>query len=532
MSTGDVTQRAAIEEIGRSVMARVGMPKDRWEIAAQLEVLGFRDSDARPRFGCKDLFETADSIFDLFQRGVLPPAFEADDDRARSSVVATFLRHYVKGLMFALPMVIQAATMLLWGFGLWGARDIDARTGSAIGLAFISSYIATSGFAWAIVSRGLYYFYQSEGALARWSALRMWSVAVRVTLAIAIPALLFNFLYRLLPGEMALIAAAYYAGLVLFWLNWCLMYLVNRTHWLAVILIVSIATVAAMVQLLGWPILVANLVGLAIADVLTFFVARHGLNRWARNGSGKPAVNPPRLTVLIYATAQVFLYGLLYSAFVFTDRLLAWTATRGREDFPPYAFWVNSRYELGMDLALVVVVILSGVVEFSTFSFSSRVVDTQKRINSSALQPFLDEFRRLYRRHALFLVVVAAAAVGIAALVLFALGGFPDERLQASLASTTTNVVFWVAAVSYAVFMYALLNILILMILSRADLAVRATAIALAVNVVAGFVLSRAVHYSGAIGGLLAGSIVLAVLSFRSIRDVLDELDYSYYAAF
>ena len=31
---------------------------------------------------------------------------------------------------------------------------------------------------------------------------------------------------------------------------------------------------------------------------------------------------------------------------------------RGREDFPPYPFWLNARYELGMDLALLVVVLM------------------------------------------------------------------------------------------------------------------------------------------------------------------------------
>ena len=41
--------------------------------------------------------------------------------------------------------------MLLWGYGLWGAIDLDVRTGSAIALGFIASYIITSGFAWAIL---------------------------------------------------------------------------------------------------------------------------------------------------------------------------------------------------------------------------------------------------------------------------------------------------------------------------------------------------------------------------------------------
>ena len=198
----------AIEDVGEMVMGRVGIPKDRYEIAAQLEVLGYRDADVRDRFGVRDLFEAADKILALFQEGKLAFFVESEDTKRRLNPILRFFRHYLDGLMFSLPMVVQGATMLLWGYGLWGAIDLDVRTGSAIALGFIASYIITSGFAWAIVSRGLFYQYQNEGGLARWSALRMWSLSVRVAIAFVIPALLFNVIYRLLPLDMSFVAAA------------------------------------------------------------------------------------------------------------------------------------------------------------------------------------------------------------------------------------------------------------------------------------------------------------------------------------
>jgi hypothetical protein len=448
------------------------------------------------------------------------------------SAVLIFVRRYLDGLMFALPMVVQAGAMLLFGYGLWGAMELDARTGSAIGLGFIASYVVTSGFAWAIVSRGLYYRYQNEGGLARWTALRLWWLSARVALALAIPAMAFNFLYRLFPLDMSFITLVYYAGLVFFWLNWSLIYLVNRTPWLLAILVISIAVVAFTAKAFAWPVVAANMTGLIVADVLTFGAAMLGLNKWARNGAGKATASPPRLTVLIYATAPVFLYGLLYSAFMFTDRMVAWTGTRGREDFPPYPFWLNARYELGMDVALIVIVLLAGVVEYTTHQFSIRLIPSQKRVKNSTIEPFLDEYRRFYNRHSIALGVAAIVALGAAAAVFAMLPRFAPLRLQETLASATTTRVFWIAAIAYAIFMFALQNVLMLMILSRADLAARSIGIALVFNIVAGFVVSRAVDYSGAVAGLLIGSIVLAVITFRHVRRVLSELDYSYYAAF
>lgn len=532
MSVATVSTAEATQQIGQTVIDRIGIPKDKWEIAAQLEVLGYRDSDARSRFGCNDLFETADRILTLFHDGKLPFFVEGEDPPPSTSRVLLFLRHYLDGLMFSFPMVLQGCTMLLWGYGLWGALELDVRTGSAIALGFIASYIATSGFAWAIVRRGLFYYYQDEGGLARWSALHIWWISVRAACALAIPALLFNLLYGLLPMQMFFVALAYYLALSFFWLNWALIYLVRRTHWLLAVLSLSILVVVAAARLLQWPIIAANMLGLIVADVLSFAVALLGLNRWARSGAGNPAINPPRLTVLVYSTAQVFLYGLLYSAFVFVDRILAWTSSQGREDFPPYPFWLSARYELGMDLALIVVVLLAGIVEYSTHRFSVRLVPAQKRVKSESRGPFFDDFRRFHRRHSIALVLCAAVALALSAALVNAMKGLPYPRLQEMLASPATMRVFWVAAISYAVFMFALQNILILMTLSRAELSARAIAMALLVNFVVGFAVSRAVDYTGAVFGLLSGSIVLAVLASRQVTRVLSELDYYYYSAY
>ena len=533
MSTaGASAHMDTLHEIGRAVMVRVGIPKDRWEIAAQLEVLGYRDIDARERLGCADVFDAADRIFALFAGGALPVTIEEDEAVRRFQSLLTIVKHYLNGLAFSLPMVMQGGAMLLWGYGLWGAMDLDSRTGSAIALGFMTSYIATSGFSWAIVSRTLYYRYQSEGALARWSALRLWSIAARVTLLLALPALLFNLVYGLLPWDMVFIALGFHVALSIFWLNWSVMYAVGRSAWLLVVLALSIAVTALLARELGFRPLAANAAGLFVACTLTFAIGLDGLNRWARNGNGNGVVNPPRLIVLIYSTAQVFLYGFLYSVFIFADRLIAWTGTRGREDFPPYPFWLNARYELAMDLALIVIVLLAGVVEACVQRFSASLVPSQKAVKSHATEPFLRHYRSLFRKQSLLLTAGGVIALGVAVLIVRALHAYPDARLQEGLTAPATLRVFAVAAVSYAIFMYALRNVLALMILMRADLAARAIGISLIVNVLVGYAVSRSMHYSGAVVGLFAGCVCLAVLSQRETRVVLRDLDYHYYAGF
>jgi Putative exopolysaccharide Exporter (EPS-E) len=531
--TAEIYPDADAEQVlGQQIIDTIGAPKDFWEIAAQLEVLGLRDDDARAAYGARDLFDLARRIFERFQEGAFRFEIEGEDPEKRIHPVLRFARYYFIGFSFSLPMALQAIVMLVWGYGIWGAMDLDLRTGSAIALGFIASYIVTGGFAQAIVRRGLFYIYQGDGWLARWTVLRAWWLSLRIVLALAPLALLVNAMFDILPWSMTLTAAGYYAALSILWLNWSMLYLLHKTELFVMITAVALAAVLAAAKLAHFGPVAANAVGLAVADALSFVIALRHLGRIARQKASFEPVNPPRLTVLVYGTSRFFLYGLLYNLFLFTDRIVAWTSGVGREDFPPYGFWLNVRYELGMDLALVVVMVLSGVVEYATQRFSETLIPNEKRRKSVDAEGFLRETRDAQRRRTIALAGAAVIAVGIAIVVAEALRALPNPRLQQSLVSPTATRVFWIAVAAYVVYMFAMQNMLLLLTLQRVDLAARAVGIALCANVAVGFVCSRAMHYSLAVVGLLAGTIVLLLLTTRDTRRVLGELDYYYYAAY
>ncbi|MEA2491461.1 MAG: hypothetical protein QOH21_3253 [Acidobacteriota bacterium] len=530
--TVEVVFRQSALDLGQQVLDLIGTPKDEWEIAAQLEVMGLRDADARSDYGTRDLFDLARQIYERWREGGFRTEPEPDDPEPAVSPFARFLRNYVTGLTFSLPMALQAATMLLWGYGVWGATDMDLRTGSAIALGFIASYVATGGFMQAIVRRGLFYIYQQEEWLARWAALRTWWLGLEVVLGLLVPALLLNGLFGALPWSMVLTATGYYIGLSVLWLNWSLIYLVRETWLFLLTTAIALGAVLVAAKVFGASPVMANAAGLVVADVLSFALAIHRLNRLARLRKPKGTINPPRVTVLVHSTSRFFLYGLLYNTFLFADRVIAWTSATGREDFPPYGFWMNVRYELGMDLALVVVMILAGIVEHATQRFSEELIPQEKRIKSNAAGPFFANAKREQRRRIVVLGIASVFAVIIAIVVALTLRSMPSLSIHPSLIAPTTARVFALATVAYVVFLFALQNVLMLLTLARVDLVVRAVGIALAVNVATGFVLSRAVHYSAAVAGLLAGSAVLLFLTARSMRRVLGALDYYYYAAY
>ena len=530
--TVEVVARQSVSELGQQVLDLIGTPKDQWEIAAQLEVLGLRDVDARSDYGARDLFDLARQIYERWLNGGFRTDAEHDDVEDRVSPFARFIRNYITGLSFSLPMALQAAAMLLWGYGVWGAIEMDLRTGTAIALGFIGSYVATGGFMQSIVRRGLFYIYQQEEWLARWAVLRTWWLALQVVLGLLVPALLLNALFGALPWSIVLLAAGYYAGLSILWLNWSLIYLVRETWLFLLTTAIALGVVLLAAKGFGFGSVAANAAGLIVADVLSFALAMHRLTRVARMRKPKGPITPPRLTVLVYSTSRFFLYGLLYNTFLFADRVMAWTSSTGREDFPPYGFWMNVRYELGMDLALVVVMVLAGIVEHAAQRFSEELIPLEKRVKSVDAEPFFAEAVRSNRRRIVVLAIASIFAVAIAILVAVTLRGMTSSPIHASLMSQTTARVFVLATVAYVLFLFALQNVLMLLTLSRVDLVVRAVAYALALNVATGFVLSRAVHYSAAAVGFLAGAALLLILTARSMRRVLGGLDYYYYAAY
>src|SRR5688572_26336969 len=114
-----------VDVLGQRVIDTLGIPKDEWEIAAQLEVLGMRDADARSAYGMRDLFELAAAIDRRFRSGAYKFFVEGEDPHPPVIPLLRFIRRYFAGITFAMPMALQAASMLVWGYGIWGAIDLE-----------------------------------------------------------------------------------------------------------------------------------------------------------------------------------------------------------------------------------------------------------------------------------------------------------------------------------------------------------------------------------------------------------------------
>src|SRR5207244_1314153 len=106
----------------------------------------------------------------------------------------------------------------------------------------------------------------------------------------------------------------------------------------------GIGVVAAIVELSSWGIYAAHWIslGASIAIALVWATAVLAARR-RRSGAGPAAEGRTRAGLLVYGVAPYFLYGLVYFALLFADRLIAWSA--GHHPLP---IWFRSPYEVGL----------------------------------------------------------------------------------------------------------------------------------------------------------------------------------------
>lgn len=526
---GSPSEEGRVSALAEQILSEVGPLKDHWEAAAQLEVMGVRDVDARTVFGCSDVFELARRVQAATETMAVPPPAAGP---RQSPLVWRFVKAYVAGLLFSMPMATQTFGMMVFGYTLWAWVDFTSRESTAIALGTIGSFVVTGGYTQAISRRGLFYLNQQEYVLAKAVSYRILAVGVATVVAVGLLAALANLVFEMLPADMALQAELYYVLLSLLWLVLSILYMVEMSLLITLITLVALLAVHMATLFLKWRMVAAHSLGLTVAILLALvcgWAILHGKARQAERESG--ATELPRGSMLVYSTAPYFWYGVLYFTFVLTDRVIAWSASAKR-GFLPYFMWFDSRYELGMDWALFSFVLMVGALEFTIRDFSNRIIPAERNTRADEIEDFNRKFTHFYYSHLVLFLVVAATSVAGGWVGLGVLRRTDLFPLVEVFFNPTTKTVFWWAAIGYVFLVFGLFNSVFLFSLSRPGFVLRSLGLGLVLNVGVGFILSRAVRYDWAVIGMTVGTFGFMLASSWYARRTFKRLDYYYYSAY
>jgi len=517
-----------LQELARQVARRSPFPHDHYEVAAIVESLGWTDHQVQTTFGYPDVFALARAIYDGLKAAptVLPhvPRKTLPWHQALGRAV----RHFFRGLVFALPMAVSVAAMLVVRYSLWAYQYFTLEVATAVAIATMLSLLVTGGFIQSIARRGLMYVEMDEYNAARRVTMRLMAVGTAVAMLVGLGFGLVNLVFLIYPWRMVGWALLYYLLLCTVWLAVGLLYILKRELLLTVIFALGIAAVGILHEVFRLTIMLAQGLALAFTSGASLLVARRTFATYERRRvPGVEYVPLPRPSLLLYTLLPYFIYGFGYFLLLYTDRILAWTADA---PYMPYFFWFRGDYELGLDWAILILVLPLGVVEMAVVRFGDLLRQRQALHPASDVEGFNRWFLAFHTR---WLWVFAAVVTASAALVYW--GTIAVDRSGVLAVPLFANrISYWVfgwAVLGYALIAAGLMNVLLLFCLSRPEPVLRVLGLAWLVDVVVGFVMSRQLGYQWAVCGLVAGALAFFLQSTYWCRSILRELDYQYYAS-
>jgi hypothetical protein len=517
------------EGLLEEIISRRMQPEDSYEIAALLESLGWNDDRVYEMFGVEDTFALAAELWQAIRQKVQVVPIAAQEKPGGLQLAYEMLKSFLRGLIFALPMAISVISMLVLKFSLWSYEYLSVDLATCIAIGTILSFVVVGGFTQAIARRGFYYIYQGYYNMARKNT--FFFIRVGYVLCIAVSAAIygFNLIFNIYPQSMFLIIVLYFFFLNSIWLSVTVMYILRKELAFTGLILLGIALVYVMFVLLHMDIIWSQLIAISVVSISGIYLVFYFFLSAEKKEEKGIAPKMPRLSFTVYSIIPYFRYGFLYFTFLFIDRVMAWSMND--PIFMPYFIWFRGEYELGLDFALLVLMIPLGVAEVIVHRLMIDIEAAQKEYMAFET----DRMNRYFlARYYKMLSIIVAVSIASAVLIYGALLFFNDKYLAYAgkylISSQTTYFVFDISLIAYVILAVGLMNAVILFSLSQPDLVNRAILPALFTNLILGFLLSRWVHYSYAVFGLLAGSIVFLIFSIRSMTHVLRKLDYYLYS--
>ncbi|NLI92052.1 MAG: hypothetical protein GX434_07520 [Peptococcaceae bacterium] len=521
------SKQNSFQELTRQVLEKVRNPVDRYEIAATLESMGWNDKRARSLFGLDDVFVLAEKIWDTIRKDHL----EAPVEHARESdfgrYIAKIIRSFLRGSIFALPMAVSVTAMLTLRFSLWSYEYLSVSAATSIAIGTILSFVIVGGFIQALARFGFMYLNQGYVNMARKSVYYFVRIGFVTSLVTALLFFIFNWLFSIYPWQMSLLIILFLIFLSGIWLSVTVMYILQKELVFTGLITLGIGIVFILFLILKMNIIVSQLISLGIIAVLGVLTSHLLFLRSERQKDMGISPDLPRKSVMYFICLPYFKYGFLYFLFLNLDRIVAWSANTA---FMPYFIWFRGEYELGLDFALLVLILPMGLVEVVVNEIMFKLVADQKTYSISQLSALSSQYLRFYLKRLIFIGLFCIVnSIALFFLIRFLeYNGFIHLRV---FRNHITLFVFIWALGSYSLLSLGLMNTLILFCLSYPSTVAKSIFIAVIVNAVIGFILSRWIAYYWAVIGLAVGTVVFLVLSLRSVIKVLSNLDYYLYSA-
>jgi len=512
-------------ELLKTITKGKGKPFDEWEITALLETNGLRDIDARNEWSEPDLFSLSKKLFryrDLLQ-------YEEKEKKFEKIKLSRIMKNYMKGALFAFPMFIQIMTMIIVGFGIWSSIEFTFKDATAIGVGTLFALATVGGVSQIMGRKGLFYIKFEEFLLAAQITKRLYIIGIIFILICSLLFTFINFYFKLFPLYMFNLFISYYFLLSLLFLVFAIFYMIESYGTITILTLLGIIFVYIFYILVKINLFKSQAVALIIIIILSNILALYKMRQLAKKSQAE-GVLLPNAPSLFYSLYPYFIYGSLYFLFLIMDRMLAWTT--GRE-YLPYFVWFNYPYEVGVDWALIPLILTIALIEVFIYELGFSAFKKINETQAYNIRDFNKYFLRVYGIAGITFFIVGFISILSAYLFPHIITRMKYFFPFVDVFFNEINIfVFWFAATGYILLSWSLLNCIVFFAYSRHEFAIKSISLGLITNFVVGYFFSRAFNYYYSITGLTAGSIVFALVSTYYAYKFFKKYDYYYYSAY
>lgn len=496
-----------LEELVEAVTSVSPTPADHWEVTAVIESLGYTDLRVREEFGYENASLLGRYIYERLLAEPQPTPL-AMVETGRLEEVRVFFEKFLSTFVYALSWIV----IMFIETSDKSQSLLPAELASPLGLAVMFSLVATGGFVQVIARRGLFYVSLGEPALARRVSLLLLRLGLIVAILLATSGLLSSFYLELFDDRYLMLAACYFLLLSLLWML-CAVVSIQPERWRVPAIFLTGGAVYAAASLFDsvW----AQALAVGSTYTLAIFFAVRGF------GSGSPESREaplPELWALAPLLLPYFIYGSLYFAFLFADRLTAGTALPSASSL---SFGVDTDYKKAMDSALLALLTTVATIEYLNHRFISRMRTAASRTRLSDVAKLSTELQKRHLNYSLITALIFLLLSILCYLFLKGRMGLEGKVLKVWLAGS----------LGYMMLSLALLNAMILFSVGRPAAVCRCLVPALIINLSTGYLLSHVISVEYATVGVFAGSLFFLITTHTRLMRSLKEAGYLCFTA-
>ncbi|AZQ59503.1 hypothetical protein EJ994_12060 [Maribacter sp. MJ134] len=527
-----------VADTTNAVVLKVGNPVNDRVVLATLESFGIRDSDVLSDYGFPSINELAQHIFlDLKSRNPKDLKNEPEmrrEKKSRSIPVSDYLwiksklftKYYPLGLFHLMPVFIQIITIVFFGYSLWTYLGFNIVQSTSVVFGVILGLTISGGYIQVLGRQSSFYWHHQEYYKAKVVIDKMTFSGIKGLLVSFAALLVINMFFNFYPFSFVLITMIYAFLIGLLLLVMAPFHSIKQRWFNSLVILISTVLALTLSLTTSIHIYITHWIGIGLAIVLCrvylllFFKKKIGLN-------GTDAIKPRTVTV-IYRNYHYFFYGILVYLFIFLDRLLAWSADATLTH--NYLFLYEKNYEIGMDLAIIIFFLLSGVLEYSIASFSKFLDIRQKSTSLIYIKSFNMRMHTMYKGH--ITLLLGTAFLSTLFIYFFVTKSWGYQANFGEALDPISIRVCIIGGFGYLFMTWGMLNSLYLFLLNKPQGALKAITIACVINFTIGFFSSRVLSYEYSSVGMLIGAFVFMILTSKHTMSYFKKLDYHYYASY